>query len=385
MKVLSISTDRKLFEDGSTVLSRSLEYAKKMDELHIVVFTTSQKSKAESKKVGSNLFLYPTNSISKLFYIFDAIKIGSQIIGNWKLKIGNLSDAVLSTQDPFETGFVGTRLKKRFGLPLQIQIHTDFFSSHFKNSILNLARIFLSKIVIAKADGIRVVADFLKESLVKHFPKTKNIIEILPVFVDIEKISNTLPKRGLNQEFPKFKFIILMASRLAKEKRIDIALKAFKNVLIKFPHSGLVIAGSGEQKRALENMVIKLRLENNVVFVGWQKDLVPLYKSADLFLVTSEYEGYGMTLMEAGASGCPIVTTSVGIAKTGLFINGQNSLVCRICDTGCISAGILDIISDNSKRELFKHKMQDSIKSIAISKEKYAEKYVSLLKKLLND
>src|SRR3989344_1729483 len=90
-------------------------------------------------------------------------------------------------------------------------------------------------------------------------------------------------------------------------------------------------------------------------------------------------------LMEAGASGCPIVTTSVGIAKTGLFINGQNSLVCRICDTGCISAGILDIISDNSKRELFKHKMQDSIKSIAISKEKYAEKYVSLLKKLLND
>src|SRR3989344_165602 len=369
MKVLSISTDRKLFEDGSTVLSRSLEYAKKMDELHIVVFTTSQKSKAESKKVGSNLFLYPTNSISKLFYIFDAIKIGSQIIGNWKLKIGNLSDAVLSTQDPFETGFVGTRLKKRFGLPLQIQIHTDFFSSHFKNSILNLARIFLSKIVIAKADGIRVVADFLKESLVKHFPKT----------------SNTLPKRGLNQEFPKFKFIILMASRLAKEKRIDIALKAFKNVLIKFPHSGLVIAGSGEQKRALENMVIKLRLENNVVFVGWQKDLVPLYKSADLFLVTSEYEGYGMTLMEAGASGCPIVTTSVGIAKTGLFINGQNSLVCRICDTGCISAGILDIISDNSKRELFKHKMQDSIKSIAISKEKYAEKYVSLLKKLLND
>ena len=194
-----------------------------------------------------------------------------------------------------------------------------------------------------------------------------------------------MPKRGLNQEFPKFKFIILMASRLAKEKRIDIALKAFKNVLIKFPHSGLVIAGSGEQKRALENMVIKLRLENNVVFVGWQKDLVPLYKSADLFLVTSEYEGYGMTLMEAGASGCPIVTTSVGIAKTGLFINGQNSLVCRICDTGCISAGILDIISDNSKRELFKHKMQDSIKSIAISKEKYAEKYVSLLKKLLND
>ncbi len=380
MRVLSIGTDRKLFEDGSAVLSRSLEYAKKMDELHIVVFTTSRKLKVKNKKVGNNLFLYPTNSVNKLFYVFDAIKLGRKIVLENRL---TSQDSVLSSQDPFETGLVGRQLKKKFGLPLQVQIHTDFFSPHFKNSLLNRIRIFIAKIVLLNADGVRVVEDFLKDSIKIFSPSFKAKIDTLPVFVDIEKILNTVPKVDLNKEFPKFKFIIFMASRLSREKRIDVALRVFRNVLLKFPHAGLVIAGSGEDKNRLENMVIKLELEKNVAFIGWHNDLVTLYKTADLFLVTSEYEGYGMTLIEAGAAGCPIVTTKVGVAKTDLFKNGINCIVCSKFDVGCISSAVLEIISDNSKRELFKHRMQDSIKSRAINQEEYAEKYVNLLKQLI--
>ncbi len=369
--------DRKLFEKESQVLLRSIEFAKRMDELHIIIF--AKKGVFQNQKVGNNLFLYPTNSTSRFFYIWDAIKIGKKIITENKLIPEN---SVLLTQDPSETGYVGYKLKKIFGFPLQVQIHTDFFSSHFKSSILNRIRVLLIKVVLPKADGIRVVADFLQDSIRKSFPRIKAKVDTLPVFVDIEKIINTTPTIDLNHEFPKFKFIILIASRLTKEKRVDIALRAFKNVLLKFPHAGLVIAGSGEEKRNLENLVIDLGLDNNVVFVGWHNNLVSLYKTSDLFLVTSEYEGYGMTLIEAGASGCPIVTTKVGIAKSNLFQNEINSLVCSEFDEGCISKDILEMISNNSKRELFKHRMQDNIKSLAMPLEEYADKYVSLLKKL---
>lgn len=125
-------------------------------------------------------------------------------------------------------------------------------------------------------------------------------------------------------------------------------------------------------------------LEKNVVFVGWKNDLISYFKTADMYLLTSEYEGYGMTLIEAGASGCPIVTTKVGIAKTDLFKNGQNSMVCEVGDYRCISEKILELIHDNSKRELFKRSMISDIQKDFISKDEYVSKYVRLLENLIS-
>src|SRR4051812_23232359 len=114
MKVLSIGMDKKLFVDGSDVLSRSIGYAEKMEELHIVVFALEKAGYVE-KKIG-NLFIYPTNSKSRFKYISDAKKIGQKIIQK------NSGDWIITTQDPFETGLVGYKLKKKLNLPLQIQI-----------------------------------------------------------------------------------------------------------------------------------------------------------------------------------------------------------------------------------------------------------------------
>src|SRR3989344_7606147 len=98
MKVLMISTDRKIFEDGSAVRARMIEYGKLFDELHIVVFT--KRNLNVKIQISKNVFAYPTNSLSRFLYIFDAIKIGASIIKNCKLKIEN---CVITTQDPFET------------------------------------------------------------------------------------------------------------------------------------------------------------------------------------------------------------------------------------------------------------------------------------------
>ena len=84
MKVISIGTDRKLFEKGSAVLARNIEYASKIDELHIVVFSL-KKLRLEPFSIG-NLHIYPTNSTYRFFYIFDAFRIGKQIIENCKLE-----------------------------------------------------------------------------------------------------------------------------------------------------------------------------------------------------------------------------------------------------------------------------------------------------------
>ncbi len=377
MKVLSIGTDRKLFDEKSPVLDRMISYASKVEEIHIVVFT---KKGHKEKKVG-NLHIYPTNSISRFHYIFDAVKLGEEII---RIKSLSLKNSVLSTQDPFETGLVGYFLHKRHFLPMQVQIHTDFLSPHFNKGLINKLRGFLARFIVPKAQGIRVVSEVIKESIQHKFPKLNVAISVLPVYVDIQKILDYSPTKNLEKDFPNFKFIIFMASRIVKEKRIDLALVSLKKILKDFPQTGLVVAGSGPELNNLKHQAKRLGITSSVVFIGWQDDLISYFKTANLFLLTSEYEGYGMTLVEAGASGCPIVTTQVGLAKTDLFKNGENSLVCPVGDEECISQSVLSMIHDNTKREVFKRKMLDEIKLKNLNMDEYATLYIKLLEDLVS-
>ncbi len=377
MKVLLIATDRKIFEEESLVLKRTKAYASYVEEMHVVISTEHN---FQIKKHG-NLYIYPTNSKRRWQYPFDSLNLSKKIINENGL---NKENCVISTQDPFESGWVGRKIKDKFGLPLQVQIHTDFLNPHFKNSFLNRIRVHLAKRhVIYRADRLRVVSSVIKTSIEQKFPKFREKIDILPIFVDVESIVSQEVKRNLRNDFPQFNQIILMVSRLTKEKRIDIALNVFKKIIKDFPRSGLIIVGDGSELNNLSNLAKKLMIRDNVIFLGWQEDLVSFYKSADLFLHTSEFEGYGMVFIEAGAAGCPIITTKVGVAKTDLFKNGENSFVCDVEDYDCIKSSIIKLFQNELLKKQFSKNMQSQIRSQSGTFEQYVRQYVSLLEKLL--
>src|SRR3989344_6515347 len=205
MKILSISTDRKIFEEGSAVFDRSLGYSSKVEELHIVVFTLKRENLTE-KKIG-NLYLYPTNSGTEWLYVWNALRLSKKIIKQNNLK----KQTVISTQDPFQCGFVGVCLKRKFHLPLQVQIHTDFLGPYFSKSFFNKVRRVIASFVIPRADGLRIVSGVIKDSISKAYPKLKVSIDVLPIFFDIEKMTNNsdLLTRSVSKGF---ELTILMAS-----------------------------------------------------------------------------------------------------------------------------------------------------------------------------
>ncbi|MEI6843431.1 MAG: glycosyltransferase [bacterium] len=376
MKVLTIGSDRKLFEEGSEVLNRVLLYAGKMKELHIIVFS-NKKSNLQIKKIH-NLSLYPTNSRSKLSYVSDAYRLGKKIIRENNFEKSN---AVISTQDPFEAGLVGLLLKKMFDLKLQVQCHTDFSSPEFYNSFLNRIRGVIARFVIPRCDSIRVVSGKVAHSIEKKFPNLKSHIEVLPIFVDIERLRNAPITDNLKEKFPQFDFIFFMASRLTPEKNIYLALSAFAEVVKKFPKTGLVIAGEGSELKNLKKCIDEKSLSNNIIFIGWQQTLASFYKTADAFLLTSNFEGYGMTLVEAVACGCPVITTDVGIASE-LFKGNENNFICPVGSVDCFVSKMSEIISDENKKQLLKKLVQDSI-TATFSKEEYVNRYVGLLNAIL--
>lgn len=299
-----ISTDRKVFEEDSDVRRRFSLYGSLVDELHIIVF--AKKSLLfKPEKISQNVFLYPTNSPSALRYVHDAIKIGDTI-----------SDADLVTaQDPFETGVAGVALVRKFNARLEVQLHTDFLSPYFKKrNIKNIFRVSIGKKVLKKADCIRVVSNRIKASIEKEIPHVRAVPTVLPIFIDIEKIRNTPIDINLHKKYPQFEHITLMVSRLEKEKDVKRVLNAFSKIIGNYPKAGLVVVGEGSERKALGSAVKRLTLAQNVVFEGWQSDVASYYKSADLFLNSSLYEGYGRTLVEAMAAGTPVLSTDVGVA-----------------------------------------------------------------------
>lgn len=322
MKLLSISTDRNLFKSNSAVRARQIEYALEREETHIIVFATRDFN-FESEKIADNCFVYSTKSRNKWFYLFDAINLAGEIMR--EKGITNLT-----CQDPFLTGLAGWWLKrcarKLQFLNLEIQVHTDIGSQYFASTFGNKIRQEIAKFILPRADQIRVVSARIKDFLISEWKIAENKINIRPIFVDTEKIKNAEITVDLHEKYPKFAKIVLMASRLEPEKNIGLALKAWREVIEAKPTTGLVIVGSGSEEENLKLIAKKLNLENSVIFEPWQNNLASYYKTADLFLLTSFFEGYGLTLVEAQAAGCPIISTDVGVAReVGAEIVGNNA------------------------------------------------------------
>lgn len=372
MKVLSISSDRKIFEAGSAVRSRMVMYAGLFEELHIVVFNSGL---FKREQIAPNAWMYPTNSWSRWFYIWDAVRIGSSIIRNWKLEIRN---CVITSQDPFECGLVGRKLSERSGIRFQVQVHTDFLNPYFASAFfLNRIRVSIARRVLSQVSAVRVVSERIKNSLIQN-PKFKipeSKIFVLPVYTDFEKYNLVEASFDLKQKYPDWSFIIVMVTRLSAEKNISFAFTLLKELLKKYPKTGLVIVGDGSMKDSLQSEVVRSRLTEHVAFEGNQKEVISYYKTAHLFLQTSLYEGFGLALLEAVMSGCPSVSTDTGIAPELLNHKGH-SFVCAVNDTPCFVATISRLIEDNQLRTFFSLEIApDASAPFILDREEYLKKY----------
>jgi len=330
MDILMISTDRKIFEENSPVRQRVFDYGSLVDKLNIIVLNKAPKDLPDKKvfDISEKVTVYPTNSKSKFHYIFDAMEIA-----------GLLKEADLITaQDPYETGFIAWRISKKQKAKLELQVHTDIFSKYFaKQSYFNKVRVIFSKFLLKKADHIRVVSKRIKLSLTEKLQEKTTTLSIFtsPTFIQMFE-----PSFNLKEKYPQFKFIMIMMSRLEKEKNISMAISALKKVVEVFPKTGLIIVGDGSLQKSLKRQARRAGLEENVIFKKWTNDPISYYKTADLLLSTSNYEGYGLTLTEAILSHCPILSTKVGIV--GEILSSNNAFLCDVGDEDCFTQNIIN-------------------------------------------
>ncbi len=302
IRVLQIGSDRSkrgILFPHTQVAKRQSAYARHFGSLDVIAF--SKRSDAAQPYILEELRVYPTHSPNKLWYGIDA----------WHILRSIPKPDVISVQDPFEAGLLALFFCKIVQVPLHVQIHTDIFAPAFRASFLNRIRLVIARFVLKRASRIRVVSEGIKSDLLKKY-LIQAPITVLPIFVNVEAFKNTELPTELAQRFSQFQTKLLFVGRFEPEKNPCLALRAFAESAPK--GSCLIMVGDGSERYQLGKLARDLNIEGRVFFEGL-KDAAPYYKLADLLLVTSRYEGYGLVIIEALASGTSVLATDVGIAR----------------------------------------------------------------------
>jgi glycosyltransferase involved in cell wall biosynthesis len=347
INVLAIGSDMSILEENSDSWHRMQNYGTLVNRLDIAIYNGHlvREPGSDVYQISNNVFAHPRSFLG-LLGLFKVNSSKLSFVLNHKIDL-------VTTQDPFVFGVIGRRLAKWLRAGFHVQVHTDLMSPYFRReSFYNKLKVIAAKSVLRDATGIRVVSNRIKDSIKKFNPEVEPFV--LPIWTDIEFMRSSPVKTDIKEKYPQFKKIFLMASRLTIEKNVFMAINVMVHVAKKYPNVGLVIVGSGPLKKRLEAIVNQKRLQNNVIFEEWTDDLSSYYKTCDIFINTSNYEGYGRTIVEALASGMPVITTDVGSA--GDFIKkGENGFVISVGSEKELEAAMVNILSDEKLFEKIKN------------------------------
>ncbi|MGV1060039.1 glycosyltransferase [Clostridium perfringens] len=172
-----------------------------------------------------------------------------------------------------------------------------------------LKKILLKKIYM-KADEIIAISEGVKLDLVTNYGIDNEKIRVIYNPINIKNININLSEE-IEDEF-KYIFdgkTVINVGRLTEQKGQWHLIKAFSKVVKKIPNAKLIILGEGELRSELEKLINRMNLDKNVYLLGFQKNLFKYVKKADLFVLSSLYEGFGNVILEAMACGIPVIST----------------------------------------------------------------------------
>jgi glycosyltransferase involved in cell wall biosynthesis len=213
----------------------------------------------------------------------------------------------VTAQDPLELGMLAYVISRLTRIPYTVQVHGDYMSSYWtENSFMRRARRTVLPFVLRHATVVRVVSERIRRSLLAIGIGDASIV-VLPIRPELELF---LDARRTHKKWQTF--TVLTASRLAPEKNIPLLVRAFKRLHDCHSDVRLRIAGEGIERARIEHEIDVCGLREVVTVLPWVHDIGEEMARANVFALASFHEAYGLVLIEALASGTPVVTTDVG-------------------------------------------------------------------------
>jgi L-malate glycosyltransferase len=251
-------------------------------------------------------------------------------------------------------GFTGAVFHRIWKIPHVATVHGSDLNIITRHKVLAA----VGRFVIRHSDVITVNSTYMKRQLESFAPDSRKRIRVIPMGIDPEKFSEG--------PFPYVKkdyfagHIILSVGRLIDWKGTIYLINAMPKIIRTFPDTKLLIAGSGPEQESLSHKVHEHGLDQHVTFLGVvdDKTLLSLYHAADVFVLPSinkdgKTEALGVVLLEAMASGCPVIGSNVG-GIPDIITDGENGFLVPEQDPHGLAEKIILLLSDERLREKFR-------------------------------
>ncbi len=203
----------------------------------------------------------------------------------------------------------GLRAKKESGKPLVVHVHATEFDRGGGSGI-NSFVYGLEKRGMEEADKVIAVSNFTKEIIVKHYGISPEKVEVVHNGIDFTE--KEAPSENIHKVKEAGKKIVLFVGRLTIQKGPDYFVKAAKKICDFSEDVYFVISGSGDMEYQLIEEVARMGISDRVLFTGFlrEKELSEIYRMADLFVMPSVSEPFGMTPLESLINGTPVLISN---------------------------------------------------------------------------
>lgn len=288
------------------------------------------------RDIDGSLVMWPRYPVlpKRWLYATVAPLIALTARGAFRRACARTNASFVHVHDLYPSGAAGRRLCKDAGLPYVLTVHgLDLYS--------NLENPRWRREIVAAGRGARAVicvGNRLAADSISELGLDPSVVTVIPNTYDVRRYTHAERTRG-----PVLR--LLSVGRLSHEKGHDVLLRAFAQLSASGVSATLTMVGDGPERSALEALALELGIAGDVEFKGVLLDepLAAEMRAADLFVLPSRSEGFGVVLIEALATGLPVVATLSG-GPDGIVEVGDGVLVAAD-DVDAFAVGLQDAIA----------------------------------------
>lgn len=205
---------------------------------------------------------------------------------------------------------------------------------------------------INESDAVTAVSESLKEDTYKNFPNVKSDIHVIPNFICLEDYEFEQSKCQKREYAPNGERILIHVSNFRKVKRVEDVVRIFAKVKQAIP-SKLILVGDGPERTYIEKLCRDLGLASDVRLLGKIVNPEQILSIADLFILPSETESFGLAALEAMASKVPVISTNSG-GLPEVNLDGFSGYLSNVGDVDKMAADAIHILKDDAVLSTFK-------------------------------
>ena len=238
----------------------------------------------------------------------------------------------------------------------------------------------ITRFSILHSDGITAVSEYLRRETVERFDIPADSIEVIPNFVDLERYRRDLDGCHRRQLAPAGEKIVIHISNFRPVKRVDDVVRVFARARRRVA-ARLVLVGDGPARGLAQKVAEEEGVAGQVVFLGKQSSVAELLACADVLLLPSESEAFGLVALEAMACGVPVVATAVG-GVPELVPDGVAGVLAPLGDVDAMAEGVVELLASPERWQAASETARDV--AARFSSDRVVPRYEALYRRVLS-